>query len=125
MFYSTFGSLRPYGTYCPVVFFCGVLCTLSFPCHFSASILNVRLVIARYTPNASSARVLLLATSSVTRPPLLLVVGMHRGGTSLLGGVLQRLGVELPGETIAGDLHNLKTAEWDAVVSFRSGCSST
>ena len=38
--------------------------------------------------------------------PLLLIVGMHRSGTSLLGGLLQRLGVALPGEQIAADHHN-------------------
>ncbi|QNG27779.1 glycosyltransferase [Synechococcus sp. HK01-R] len=54
----------------------------------------------------------------MTRPPLLLVVGMHRSGTSLLGGVLQRLGVALPGETIAGDDHNPEGYfEWDQVVA--------
>jgi hypothetical protein len=31
---------------------------------------------------------------------------MHRSGTSLLGLLLQRLGVALPGELIAGDVHN-------------------
>jgi hypothetical protein len=36
----------------------------------------------------------------------LLIVGMHRSGTSLLGGLLQRLGVALPGEQIAADHHN-------------------
>ena len=53
------------------------------------------------------------------RPPLTLIVGMHRSGTSLLGGILQRLGVELPGETIAGDQHNPEGYfEWDAVVAL-------
>ncbi|QNJ18455.1 beta-glycosyltransferase/ family 2 [Synechococcus sp. A18-25c] len=56
----------------------------------------------------------------MSRPPLLLVVGMHRSGTSLLGGILQRLGVELPGETIAGDQHNPEGYfEWDAVVALQ------
>ena len=45
---------------------------------------------------------------------------MHRSGTSLLGGVLQRLGVALPGETIAGDQHNPEGYfEWDAVVAIQ------
>ena len=45
-------------------------------------------------------------------------MGMHRSGTSLLGGILQRLGVELPGKIIAGDKHNPDGYyEWDAVVA--------
>ena len=45
---------------------------------------------------------------------------MHRSGTSLLGGILQRLGVALPGETIAGDQHNPEGYfEWDAVVAIQ------
>ena len=45
---------------------------------------------------------------------------MHRSGTSLLGGILQRLGVGLPGETIAGDQHNPEGYfEWDAVVAIQ------
>ena len=45
---------------------------------------------------------------------------MHRSGTSLLGGILQRLGIELPGETIAGDQHNPEGYfEWDAVVALQ------
>ena len=39
-------------------------------------------------------------------PPLILVVGMHRSGTSLLGSILQSLGVAMPGDLIAGDTHN-------------------
>ena len=39
-------------------------------------------------------------------PPLILVVGMHRSGTSLLGSILQTLGVALPGPLIPGDAHN-------------------
>ena len=39
-------------------------------------------------------------------PPLILVVGMHRSGTSLLGSILNALGVALPGPLIPGDLHN-------------------
>ena len=38
--------------------------------------------------------------------PLILVVGMHRSGTSLLGALLQELGVAAPGPLIAGDTHN-------------------
>ena len=38
--------------------------------------------------------------------PLILVVGMHRSGTSLLGSILQALGVALPGPLIPGDTHN-------------------
>jgi|GEM_PF-5305657 len=38
--------------------------------------------------------------------PLLLLVGMHRSGTSLLGSVLPQLGVGMPGDLIAGDAHN-------------------
>ena len=45
---------------------------------------------------------------------------MHRSGTSLLGGILHRLGVELPGNTIAGDHHNPEGYfEWDEVVSIQ------
>lgn len=45
---------------------------------------------------------------------------MHRSGTSLLGGILQRLGVKLPGETIPGDQHNPEGYfEWDAVVALQ------
>jgi GT2 family glycosyltransferase len=40
------------------------------------------------------------------RAPLILVVGMHRSGTSLLGSILQALGVALPGPLIPGDHHN-------------------
>lgn len=39
-------------------------------------------------------------------PPLILVVGMHRSGTSLLGSVLKALGVTMPGPMIPGDIHN-------------------
>ncbi|MEB3353874.1 MAG: glycosyltransferase [Cyanobacteriota bacterium] len=44
--------------------------------------------------------------SSGQLPPLILVVGMHRSGTSLLGSILQAIGVGTPGELIAGDPHN-------------------
>ena len=56
----------------------------------------------------------------LSRPPLLLVVGMHRSGTSLLGGILKRLGVGLPGETISGDHHNPEGYfEWADVVDLQ------
>ncbi len=42
----------------------------------------------------------------MTHPPLILVVGMHRSGTSLIGSILQRLGIAMPGELISGDQHN-------------------
>ena len=38
--------------------------------------------------------------------PLILVVGMHRSGTSLLGNLLHSAGVSLPGPLIAGDQNN-------------------
>lgn len=38
--------------------------------------------------------------------PLILVVGMHRSGTSLLGSILQAIGVSTPGELIPGDVNN-------------------
>ncbi|WP_413359245.1 glycosyltransferase [Prochlorococcus sp. MIT 1201] len=44
--------------------------------------------------------------SSHRDAPLILVVGMHRSGTSLLGSILQRLGIAMPGELISGDQHN-------------------
>ena len=52
--------------------------------------------------------------------PLVLVLGMHRSGTSLLGGVLQRLGLALPGEVIAADQHNPEGYfEWDQIVEIQ------
>ena len=39
-------------------------------------------------------------------PPLLLLVGMHRSGTSLLGSLLAELAIPLPGPLIEGDSHN-------------------
>ena len=45
---------------------------------------------------------------------------MHRSGTSLLGGMLQRLGVALPGEQIAADEHNPEGYfEWREVVDLQ------
>ena len=40
------------------------------------------------------------------RPPLILIVGMHRSGTSLLGSLLPSCGIATPGPLIAGDSHN-------------------
>ncbi len=42
----------------------------------------------------------------MTPTPLILVVGMHRSGTSLLGCILQALGVTLPGPLLPGDTNN-------------------
>ena len=56
-------------------------------------------------------------------PPLILVVGMHRSGTSLLGSLLQALGVGLAGgeqALIAADQHNPEGYyEWRAVVDLQ------
>ena len=53
-------------------------------------------------------------------PPLVLVLGMHRSGTSLLGGVLQHLGLSFPGEMIAADQHNpAGYFEWDQIVAIQ------
>ena len=41
-----------------------------------------------------------------TPPSLILVVGMHRSGTSLLGSLLPQIGIPLPGELIDADQHN-------------------
>ena len=38
--------------------------------------------------------------------PLLLIVGMHRSGTSLLGSLLSACGIAMPGPLIGGDTHN-------------------
>ena len=52
--------------------------------------------------------------------PLVLVLGMHRSGTSLLGGVLQHLGLSLPGEVIGADQHNpAGYFEWDQIVEIQ------
>ncbi len=57
---------------------------------------------------------------SSNKPPLLLIVGMHRSGTSLLGGILNALGVALPGNTIPGDIHNPDGYyEWDEIVNLQ------
>ena len=45
-------------------------------------------------------------TGNTPKRPLILVVGMHRSGTSLLGNLLHSAGVALPGPLIAGDPHN-------------------
>ena len=39
-------------------------------------------------------------------PPLVLLVGMHRSGTSLLGSMLPACGVAMPGPLLPGDSHN-------------------
>ena len=52
--------------------------------------------------------------------PLILVVGMHRSGTSLLGSVLEALGVGLAGQLIAGDRSNPQGYyEWRQVVEIQ------
>ena len=42
----------------------------------------------------------------MTPAPLLLIVGMHRSGTSLLGALLSACGIAMPGPLIDGDTHN-------------------
>ena len=42
----------------------------------------------------------------MTTAPLLLIVGMHRSGTSLLGSLLPACGIGMPGPLISGDIHN-------------------
>lgn len=42
----------------------------------------------------------------MAHPPLILLLGMHRSGTSLLGSLLKALGVGMPGQLLAGDQHN-------------------
>ena len=45
---------------------------------------------------------------------------MHRSGTSLLAGILNKLGVSLPGQSISGDVHNPDGYfEWDRIVSIQ------
>ena len=57
---------------------------------------------------------------SLTTAPLVLVVGMHRSGTSLLAAVLQALGVQLPGRLTAADSHNPEGYfEWTEVVQLQ------
>lgn len=48
----------------------------------------------------------LMHAKQISAAPLILIVGMHRSGTSLLGNLLQLAGVALPGPLIAGDQHN-------------------
>lgn len=51
---------------------------------------------------------------------LILTVGMHRSGTSLLTGLLGGLGVTLPGQLIPGDEANPEGYhEWDRVVDLQ------
>lgn len=52
-------------------------------------------------------KVMYPSSTPMSRPaPLILVVGMHRSGTSLLGSILKALGVAMPGTMIPGDHHN-------------------
>ena len=45
---------------------------------------------------------------------------MHRSGTSLLTGILQHLGVCLPGQSISGDVHNPEGYfEWEDIVDVQ------
>ena len=56
---------------------------------------------------------------SLPNAPLLLVVGMHRSGTSLLGGLMSALGTHFPGQQISGDVHNPDGYfEWKDVVDI-------
>jgi len=48
----------------------------------------------------------LQASGRVARSLAVLIVGMHRSGTSALGGVLHMLGVSAPADLIAPDQHN-------------------
>ena len=38
---------------------------------------------------------------------ILLLTGMHRSGTSLLGGLVNAIGIDLPGRLIKGDIYNI------------------
>ena len=61
-----------------------------------------------------------LGLREMVSSPLILVLGMHRSGTSLLGGVLQHLGLALPGEVIRADQHNpAGYFEWDQIVEIQ------
>ena len=52
--------------------------------------------------------------------PLVLIVGMHRSGTSLLAGILKSLGIHFPGQAIAADIHNPDGYfEWDDIVAIQ------
>lgn len=46
------------------------------------------------------------APTAVATAPIVLVAGMHRSGTSLVGLLLDRIGVPVPGELIGADVHN-------------------
>ena len=46
--------------------------------------------------------------AGATNATALLIVGMHRSGTSAISGVLAKLGVDTPADLIAADQHNLK-----------------
>lgn len=67
-------------------------------------------------------RWLLRQQSSLPRPesPLILLVGMHRSGTSLLADILAGLGVSIPGQLIPGDINNPEGyREWRQVVDLQ------
>jgi len=49
---------------------------------------------------------MLIEQSPNTNPPLILITGMHRSGTSLLGSILPACGVTMPGPLISGDHNN-------------------
>lgn len=54
------------------------------------------------------------------RAPLILILGMHRSGTSLLASVLQCLGAALPGILIPADQHNPEGYfEWGELVALQ------
>ena len=51
---------------------------------------------------------------------LILIVGMHRSGTSLLSSMLAGLGVTLPGQRIPADAANPEGYhEWDRIVELQ------
>lgn len=52
--------------------------------------------------------------------PLILILGMHRSGTSLLGSILQSVGVEIPGDLIEADESNPNGYfEWRQIVDLQ------
>ena len=56
--------------------------------------------------NASSATTVSTETVTNLPAPMLLIVGMHRSGTSLLGSILPACGIAMPGALIPSDKHN-------------------
>ena len=38
---------------------------------------------------------------------IILITGMHRSGTSLLGSLMQAIGITLPGNLLKGDIYNM------------------